>query len=109
MTYRERPKVIKFYVTEEEENFINKKMSLMKTKNRSAYLRKMAMDGYILNVDYSMFRDINSSLQRIGSNINQLLKRVNVTGNIYQEDVENIKAKQEEVWQLQRFMLSKLP
>ena len=109
MQYRERPNVIKFYVTAEEEEFINRKMALMKTKNRSAYLRKMAMDGFVLNVDYSMFREINSSLQRIGNNVSQILKRINATGHIYPEDVREIREKQEEVWRLQQSILSTLP
>ncbi|MCL2053003.1 MAG: plasmid mobilization relaxosome protein MobC [Oscillospiraceae bacterium] len=109
MPTRERPNVVKFYVSDEEKEFIKNKMAVAKTKNFSAYLRKMAMDGFILNVDYSMFRELNSSLQRIGNNINQILKRLNSTGRIYEADVENIKEKQEEIWRLQRFILSKLP
>jgi len=106
---RFRPIQIKFRVTEEELQFINKKMEFMRTNNMSVYLRKMALDGYILNVDYSQFKDICAAMQGIGNNINQIAKRVNATDNPYREDIANIKKKQEELWRLLKFILSKLP
>ncbi|MDR1674216.1 MAG: plasmid mobilization relaxosome protein MobC [Oscillospiraceae bacterium] len=56
-----------------------------------------------------MFREINSSLQHISNSINQIAKRVNSTDNIYGEDIELLKEKQEEVWRLQKSILSRLP
>jgi hypothetical protein len=109
MANRTRKIPLQFYVTEQERDFIEQKMQFMQTKNQSAYLRKMALDGYILNVDYSMFREINSSLQHISNSINQIAKRVNSTDNIYSEDIELLKEKQEEVWRLQKSILSRLP
>lgn len=109
MANRRRNVLLKFFVTTEEQAFIHQKMNFMKTKNLSAYLRKMAMDGYILNVDYSQFKEICAALQGIGNNINQIAKRINATDNPYREDINEIKKKQEEVWRLLKFTLSKLP
>jgi len=98
-----------FRVTEDERDFINKKYRLSKVKNRSVFLRKLVMQGYILNIDYSAFRDINANIGRIAGTLNQIGKRVNTTNNIYKEDVEEIKKKQEEVWLLLKSIQSKLP
>ena len=51
MAKRKRNKEIHFYVTEEERKLIRRKMIESKTKNMGAYLRKMAIDGYIVNTD----------------------------------------------------------
>ena len=109
MGYRARDVLLKFFVTEEERTHIYHKMSLMKTKNLSAYLRKMAIDGYLLFVDYSMFNDICAELSGISRSINQIAKRVNSTDTIYGEDISDIKARQEEIWRLVNTVLNKLP
>lgn len=106
---RERPVMLRFMVSEEEEQFIEKKMALMKTKNRSAYLRKMALDGYILNIDYSAFRELSANVGKIGGNINRVAKRIATTGNAYDEDIKELREKQEEVWQLLKSTLSRIP
>jgi len=109
MVERLRPVQLKFFVTKEEKDFIYKKMSLMNVKNMSAYLRKMAIDGYLLNVDYSNFNDISKSIDSISRNINQIAKRVNTTDNLYADDVRQLKKNQEEIWQLLKSILSELP
>ena len=106
--YRERPIQLKFYVSERERDFIYKKMALAKTKNQSAYLRKMAVDGYILNVDFSEFREVFANVGRIAGSINQVAKRVNSTNNIYADDVAGLQKKQEEVWVLLKTIQHKL-
>lgn len=109
MPYRERDIQIKFFVTEEEKEFIKKKMALIKTENMSAYLRKMAIDGYLLHVDYGAFDDMCALMGRISGNVNQIAKRVNLSNRIYDEDISEIKEKQEELWRLLKSVLSKLP
>jgi len=104
----ERPIQIKFYVSEHERDFIQKKMAIAKTKNQSAYIRKMAVDGYILNVDFTEFRELFANVGRIAGSVNQIAKRVNSTGNVYSEDVADLKERQEEVWRLLKSMQSKL-
>ena len=109
MAERLRKVMLTFYVTEEEKSHIQKKMALMKIKNMSGYLRKMAIDGYLLQVDYSNFDKIAEDLTGISRNINQIAKRVNSTDNIYAEDMRQIKKSQEEIWQLLKSILSQLP
>ena len=57
----------------------------------AAYLRKMAIDGYVIQVDHSDIKEMTAQIQKIGVNINQIARRANATGNVYQEDIEEIK------------------
>lgn len=61
------------------------------TCNMAANLRKMAIDGYIIQVDHTDIKAMTAEIQKIGVNINQIAKRVNATGSAYQEDIDEIK------------------
>ena len=74
-----------------------------------AFLRKLILYGYVYDVDYSYLRNYNTELGRISSNLNQIAKRINSTGNIYQEDMDEVKELMNEVWRTQKSMLSKQP
>ena len=91
MNGRKRKVQIKFYVTEEERALIEQKMKLVPTQNMAAYLRKIAIDGYIIQTDHSDIKAMTAEIQKIGVNINQIAKRVNATGSVYQEDIEEMK------------------
>ncbi|WP_195270521.1 plasmid mobilization relaxosome protein MobC [Eubacterium sp. 1001713B170207_170306_E7] len=108
MAERKRDIQVKFYVTEQERLLIEEKMKLLSTDNLGAYLRKMAVDGYIIQVDYSAIKEQTAEIQKIGVNVNQIAKRVNTTGNVYEQDLKEIKGALEKIWQLQRYTLSKL-
>ena len=107
MNGRKRKVQIKFYVTEEERALIEQKMKLVPTKNMAAYLRKISIDGYIIQTDHSDIKAMTAEIQKIGVNINQIAKRVNATGSVYQEDIEEIKGVLAEIWRLQRLSLLK--
>lgn len=108
MAERKRDIQVKFYVTEQERLLIEEKMKLLSTDNLGAYLRKMAVDGYIIQVDYSAIKEQTAEIQKIGVNVNQIAKRVNATGNVYEQDLKEIKGALDKIWQLQRYTLSKL-
>ena len=107
MNGRKRTIQVKFYVTEEEKALIEQKMKLVPTRNMAAYLQKIAIDGYIVQVDHSDIKAMTAELKKIGVNINQIAKRVNATGSVYQEDIEEIKGVLAEIWRLQRLSLLK--
>ena len=71
MENRKRTMQIKFRVTEEERNLIEEKMKQVPTSNMEAYLREMAIDGYIIQVDHSDVKKMLAELQKIGVNIDQ--------------------------------------
>ena len=77
MAERKRNKEIHFYVTEEERKLIRRKMIESKVKNMGAYLRKMAIDGYIVNTDTTPLKKQYEEMHKIGVNINQITKKVN--------------------------------
>ena len=104
---RKRTVQIKFRVTEEERALIEQKMKLVPTRNMESYLRKMAIDGYIIQIDHSDIKAMTAEIQKIGVNINQIVRRVNATGSVYQEDIEEIKGVLAEIWRLQRLNLLK--
>ena len=83
MNGRKRTIQVKFYVTEEERKLIEEKMKLVPTSNMAAYLRKIAIDGYIIQVDHTDIKAMTAEIQKIGVNVNQIARRVNATGNAY--------------------------
>ena len=101
MANRKRKIVLRWPVTEEERKLIEQKMAQLPTSQIGAYLRKMAIDGYIIYVDVKNIKQYIQELQAIGKNINQIARRVNSTTNIYKEDIEEIKKRLDEIWQLQ--------
>lgn len=105
MANRKRNIQMKFDVTEEERELIRKKMAQLPTQRIGAYLRKMAIDGYIIYTDTSNIKEFTKELQTIGKNINQIAKRVNTTSRMYETDIEEIKERLNDIWQLQRTIL----
>ena len=108
MANRKRNIQMKFYVTEDEKRLIDEKMSQLPTRRYGAYLRKMAIDGYIIYTDTANIKEMNKELHAIGRNINQIAKRVNSTSDIYREDIAELRERLGEIWRLQRTMLSTL-
>ena len=108
MAVRKRNIQIKFYVTEEEKQLIDEKLSQLPVKRIGAYLRKMAIDGYIINLDTADIKAFTGELAAIGRNINQIARRVNAGDSPYQADIQEIRERQDEIWQLQRRILSSL-
>ena len=104
---RKRTVQVKFRVTEAERDLILEKMKLIPTKNMAAYLRKIAIDGYIVQVDHSDIKAMTAEIQKIGVNINQIARRVNSTGGVYREDIDELKGALDEIWRLQRLSLLK--
>ena len=87
---------------------IELKMKQLGTSQIGAYLRKMAIDGYVINFDTTDIKTFSKELQKIGRNINQIAKRVNSTNSIYREDIEELRERQKEIWLLQRRILLNL-
>ena len=108
MANRKRKMVLRCPVTDEDRKLIEHKMSLVPTNQIGAYLRKMAIDGYIIYTDTKDIQAMNKELQRIGRNINQIAKRVKSTSSIYQADIEELKGDLQNIWRLQRTILSTL-
>lgn len=108
MSIKPRPIELKFHVTQEERELIEEKMVQIGTGCIAAYLRKMALDGYIVKLDIPELHEMITLLRRTGININQIAKRVNGTGRIYSEDIREIQNSQEKLWGAVNEILSRL-
>ena len=106
MANRTRNIVLRVPVTAEERAMIERKMQQMGTGCFSVYARKMLIDGYVIRLDYSDVKAMTAELQKIGTNINQIAKRINAGGPAYQADMDEIRERLDEIWQLQRHILS---
>ena len=103
-----RKQQIHLRVSQEEYDLIKQKMVQCGCINTSAYLRKMAIDGLIVNLDMPEMKEILRLLRYNGNNINQIAKRLNAEENIYISDVTDIKEKQAEILKLIREVYLKL-
>ena len=103
------PNPVQFYLSDDEQYILNTKFKASGMKSMSAFLRKLILYGYVYDVDYSYLRNYNTELGRISSSLNQIAKRVNSTGNIYQNDMNEVKELMNKVWHTQKSMLSKQP
>ena len=109
MANRKRTNPVQFYLDDDEQYILDEKFRVSGMKSKSAFLRKLILYGYVYDVDYSYLRNYNTELGRISSNLNQIAKRVNSTGNIYQGDINEVKELMNKVWRTQKSMLSKQP
>ncbi|MGM9625956.1 MAG: plasmid mobilization protein [Eubacteriales bacterium] len=99
---------IMFWVTEQERDLIEQRMEQIGTANMSAYLRKIAIDGYILKLELPELKEILSLLRRSSNNLNQIAKRVNETGRVYDTDIECLLENQERLWSAANEILARL-
>lgn len=99
---------LNFRVTEREKALIEDKMLALGTTNREAYLRKIAIDGYIVKLDLPELKELISLMRRTSNNVNQIARRMNETGRIYDADAADIQAQQERLWQGLHDLLTKL-
>lgn len=99
---------IMFWVTEQERDRIEHRMAQIGTVNMSAYLRKIAIDGYVLKLDLPELKEMVSLLRRSSNNLNQIARRVNETGRIYEADMECLRENQERLWDAANEILTKL-
>ena len=109
MANRTRTHRNEFHLNDDEQYILDEKFRLSKMKSKSAFLRKLVLYGFVYDVDYSHIREMNAQLGKIGSNLNQIAKRVNTTNTIYKKDMDDIKELMNQIWQLQKFMVSKQP
>lgn len=94
-------------VSPAEKDAIDRKMALLGVSNLRAYLRKMAVDGYIVQLDMEGVTELVKLLRSISSNVNQIARRCNETRNLYAEDVEDLRRGYAQLWQELHALLKK--
>ena len=105
---RQREIQLKFRVTPEERELIEQKMEQLGTTNMAAYLRKMAVDGYVLHLELPELRELVSLLRRTSNNLNQLTRRVHETGRFYDADLEELRQSFDGLWDVAQKILTSL-
>lgn len=108
MANRNRGILLKFYVSEKELEQIRMKMEQYSTNNLSAYLRKIAIDGYVVNLELPELGEMVSLLRRSSNNLNQLTRRVHETGRFYDTDLEELRQSYDGLWDAAQRILTSL-
>ena len=103
-----RDEIIILRTTKAEKNRIYEKMLGMGIRSLSAYIRKMALDGYILRLDLPELKEILSQLRYMGNNVNQIAKRANEVGVIDEMDIRGVSKRQERMLEQMARLLEKL-
>ena len=105
---RNRTEQIKFWATPEEKDLILKKMELYGTSNMGAYLRKMAIDGYVIKLELPDLKEMIRLLGIANNNINQIARSLNSTGRIYKTDIQEIRDRIDGLYAYARKILDSL-
>ena len=92
----------------EEMRLVQEKMRQLGTSNFSAFIRKMAIDGYVIKLELPELKELVSLLRYSGNNLNQLTKRVHESGRCYDADLEELQKSQERLWAAAQAVLDKL-
>lgn len=104
----ERNVQMHFRVNEDEEKIIKKKMEELGIVSIGSYLRKMAMDGYCIQLDMTDMKEAIRLLRICSNNLNQYAKRANETNHIYLEDIKGLQDSLERSWELLNRILTEL-
>lgn len=98
MANRKRDIQLHFMVSQDEMALIRKKMERMGTRNLGAYLRKMALDGYVVRLNLTDVKAMVALLRNATDNLNQIARSVNESGSLYAEDVEDLRQNYDRIW-----------
>ena len=109
MENREHRNRFTLRLSDDELYILEQKCKASNMKDKSSFLRHLILYSYVYDIDYSDLREYNSALAKIGNNLNQIAKRMNATGNIYEADVKEVKELMKQVWHTQKSMLSRQP
>ena len=97
MTNRLRKNDIHVMVTDEEKELFKKKLEISKSKSMGHFIRKCVLEAPIFVIDMNIFRKLQTLIGKNSNNINQIAKRVNSTGIIYREDIEDLKKENDDI------------
>ena len=105
---RVRKVQLNFRVTEREKQLIEDRMQEIGTTNREAYLRKIAIDGMLVKLEVPELKEIVSLMRRTSNNVNQIARRLNENGRIYEVDITDVQNQQEQLWDMLNSLITKI-
>ena len=97
MANRLRKNDIHIMVTDEEKELFKKKLEMSKSKSMGHFIRKSVLEASIFVIDMNIFRRLQTLIGKNSNNVNQIAKRVNSTGVIYREDIEDLKTENDDI------------
>ena len=103
-----RDQQLHFRVSKQELERIWSKMESSGILSIGSYLRKMALDGYCLNLDLPQLRRMAYLLQNCSNNLNQVAKRASESGQLYAADLEDLRSRLDELIAIGKQLLDKL-
>lgn len=103
-----RDEILILRVSPSDKERIRMKMEELGISNMSAYIRKMALDGYCVNLDLTDVKELVRLLRQCSNNLNQYAKKAHQTGSIYEEDVRDLKERFDEFWRIGKELLTRL-
>ena len=89
---------VEFVMSEQDAELVKGRMAELGITNLSAYLRKMAVNGYIIHLDMSDIQEMIRLLRICSNNLNQYARRANETGSIYAADVDDLRTRLDSLW-----------
>ena len=105
---REYTDRIRVWIKLGDRDKIKKRMEEAGISNMSAFIRKMALDGYVIRLDLSDVKEVARLLHINSNNLKQYAKRANETGSIYLEDIKELKRQQDKLMELMKGILQRL-
>ncbi len=105
---RVRKVQLNFRVTEREKQLIEERMQEIGTTNREAYLRKIAIDGMLVRLEVPELKEIVALMRRTSNNVNQIARRLNENGRIYEVDITDVQNQQEQLWDMLNSLITKI-
>lgn len=96
------------WVRPDELEAIRERMAQAGIRNLSAYIRKMALTGYVLNVDLEPVRELVALQRRCSNNLNQVAIQANTYGGIYPQEIKALQKDYADLWGPLSELLEKL-
>lgn len=105
---RRRTEQIKFWATPEERELIQRKLEISGITNMGAYLRKMAIDGYVIRLELPELQEMVRLLGIANNNINQIARTLHSTGRIYEADLDEVRTRIDGLYEEAQKILNQL-
>ncbi|WP_438273568.1 plasmid mobilization protein [Thomasclavelia ramosa] len=103
-----RDKELHFMISQSERERIEIKMKEMEIRSLSAYLRKMALDGYCVKLELDDVKEMVSLLRICSNNLNQYAKKAHAINSIYEDDIKDLENRLEEIWNVAKEIMLRL-
>ena len=94
-----RPIRISVRLSADEASRLTRKMNELGIHNRSMYIRKMILDGYCIRLDTGPLTEMVHLLRTCSNNLNQYAKHANGYGEVFREDINDVKSRLDDVWE----------